>query len=108
MTGQHLSYAAGMPATAQTFASEPLGKSKHSSARLSHPWDAHGAAKIKMVKLYRLPAAKGLPKPQHAQQQRLQAESKQKSKAEVSVGTKEKSIVYSQPRLDRTCPFALP
>lgn len=59
-------------------------------------------------KTLRGPAAKGLPKPQHTQQQRLQAESKQKSKAEVSVGTKEKCVEYSQPRLDRTCPFVLP
>lgn len=63
MTGQHLSYAASMPATAQTFDSKPLGKSKHSSARHSHPWDTHGAAKIKMVKLHRLQQQRGSQSP---------------------------------------------
>lgn len=54
MTRQNLGDAAGMPATGQTFDRKPLGKSKHSSAGLIHPWDTHGTAKIKMVKLYKL------------------------------------------------------
>lgn len=57
--GQHFSYAAGMPATARTLDSKPLGKSQHSSARLSRPWDTHGAVKIKMVKFYRLQQQRG-------------------------------------------------